>query len=212
MSYSEFEARIRKIAVLPIVLPKSVSFCIDVIGALAEGGATGIEIVLRSKDALPAIEAGRKTFPAMVFGAGTVLTPAQYDAAVAAGADFAISPGFAPELVAYAASRPVPLIPGVQTATEVIAARSAGAALLKFYPSEPAGGTAVLSDYGNVFPDVSFMPSGKIDLHLLPGYSALRNVASVGGTWMYTKAGELLPRERISSVMKQSLQAMERGE
>ncbi|WP_237684005.1 hypothetical protein [Pseudaminobacter soli (ex Zhang et al. 2022)] len=76
------------------------------------------------------------------------------------------------------------MVPGVQTASEVMVARRPGVRLLKFYPAEAAGGSDVLEDFARVFPDVAFMPSGKITFELLPGYARLSNIASVGGTWM----------------------------
>jgi len=206
----ELDARVRQIAVLPIIIPQSVGYCIDVIGALAEGGARGIEIVLRTPDALSAIEVGIKTFPSLIFGAGTVLSIEQYDAVSEAGAQFAVSPGFLPALAAHAKHRAIPLVAGVQTATEVMAARAAGLHLLKFYPSEPAGGTDVLADFGHVFPDIGFMPSGMIDSTVLPKYAALSNVASVGGTWMHSEGGTSLDRAEIGRRMRLSLQAMAR--
>jgi 2-dehydro-3-deoxyphosphogluconate aldolase/(4S)-4-hydroxy-2-oxoglutarate aldolase len=190
----ELDARVRQIAVLPIIIPQSVGYCIDVIGALAEGGARGIEIVLRTPDALSAIEVSIKTFPSLIF----------------AGAQFAVSPGFLPALAAHAKHRAIPLVAGVQTATEVMAARAAGLHLLKFYPSEPAGGTDVLADFGHVFPDIGFMPSGMIDSAVLPKYAVLSNVASVGGTWMHSEGGASLDRAEIGRRMRLSLQAMAR--
>jgi len=201
----ELTALVRKIAVLPIIVPRSVDTCLETIGALAEGGATGVEIVLRTAAALPTLEASARAFPSMVFAAGTVLSTVQYDEAAAAGAHFAISPGLSAELADHAAGKSLPLVPGVQTATEVMAALGKGFTLLKFYPSEPAGGTVVLGDFGNVFPAVSFMPSGKINADLLPGYAALRNVASVGGTWMLAEQGKAFERTEIVHRMRRAL-------
>jgi 2-dehydro-3-deoxyphosphogluconate aldolase/(4S)-4-hydroxy-2-oxoglutarate aldolase len=208
MNHDELAARIRQIAVMPIVVPNSVAQTLQQIEALAEGGARGIEIVLRTPIALDALHAGIRRFPEILFGAGTVLSAAQFDDAVAAGAAFTIAPGLDPDLVAHAASRGVPMLPGVQTASEVMAARRLGVRLLKFYPAEAAGGTAVLEDFARVFPDVAFMPSGKITFELLPRYARLSNVASVGGTWML--AGGAEPAE-ISDRMRSSLDTVRGG-
>lgn len=207
MTYTELEARVRAIGIVPILAARSVDFVLDATEALMAGGASGVEILVRSPHALPAIAACRKRFADALIAAGTILEPEQYAAAVDAGADFCISPGFDPAMVAVANQGPIRLVPGVQTASEVIAARRAGATLLKFYPSEPAGGTAVLGDFANVFPNVSFMPSGKIDLTNIAAYARLRNIASVGGSWMYTKGGQPLPAPEMTTRMRASLAA-----
>lgn len=207
MTYAELEARVRAIGIVPILAARSVDFVLDATEGLMTGGAGGVEILVRSPHALPAIAACRKRFPDALIAAGTILEPEQYAAAVDAGADFCISPGFDPTMVAIANQGLIRLVPGIQTASEVIAARRAGATLLKFYPSEPAGGTAVLGDFANVFPNVSFMPSGKIDLTNIAAYARLRNIASLGGSWMYTEGGQPLPAPEMTARMTASLAA-----
>ncbi|MCB1487521.1 MAG: bifunctional 4-hydroxy-2-oxoglutarate aldolase/2-dehydro-3-deoxy-phosphogluconate aldolase [Bauldia sp.] len=208
MNYSELEQRVRAVGVVPILQPRSVDFCLAAIDALVEGGASSIEIVLRSPDALPALAEGKRRHPGLLFAAGTILEPEQYARAVEAGADFCISPGLDPVMMDVANKGPIRIVPGVQTASEVIAARRMGATLLKFYPSEPAGGTAVLADFGSIFSDVSFMPSGKIGMASLAAYGRLSNVASVGGSWMYMEAGAPLPWPEMTARMQASLAAM----
>lgn len=207
MTYAELEARVRAVAVVPILQPRSVDFCLQASEALIAGGATGVEILCRAADALPAIAACKRRFPDLLIAAGTILEPDQYRGAVDAGADFCISPGFEAAMVALANEGPIRMVPGVQTASEVIAARRLGVTVQKFYPSEPAGGTAVLADYANVFPNVAFMPSGKIDLGNLASYGRLRNVASVGGSWMYAEGGQPLPAAEMTERMRASLAA-----
>jgi 2-dehydro-3-deoxyphosphogluconate aldolase/(4S)-4-hydroxy-2-oxoglutarate aldolase len=208
MTPQELEQAVRQAAVLPILRPTSVGFVVETAGILAEAGASAIEIVMRSPAALPALEACRKAYPELMLAAGTVLAPEHYDAAVNAGAHFAISPGYSPIIGAHAQRGPIPLVPGVQTATEVMAALAAGFRLLKFYPSEPAGGTVVLADYEAVFPGVAFMPSGKIGLDLLSAYARQGNVASVGGSWMYAQGDEILSEADIRKRMSASLNLM----
>lgn len=193
------EPRLRQAAILPIVQPRSVDFVLSLVAELAAGGAEAIEIVMRSEAALPSIEACRRAFPDLLIGAGTILTHEHYDAAVAAGAQFGISPGFLPSVCAHAQKGPITLVPGVQTASEVMAAQAAGFDLLKFYPSEPAGGTVVLADFANIFTTATFMPSGKIQLSHLPGYGKLRNITSVGGSWMYAEGASESVRDRMAA-------------
>ena len=201
------EPKLRQAAIMPIVQPRSVDFVLSLVAELAEGGAEAVEIVMRSDAALAAIEACRRAFPELLVGAGTILTDAHYDDAVNAGAQFGISPGFLPSVCAHAKKGQITLVPGVQTASEVMAAQAAGFDLLKFYPSEPAGGTVVLADFANIFTTATFMPSGKIQLSHLAGYSKLRNITSVGGSWMYAEGSTESVRDRMAA----SLAAMRQG-
>lgn len=207
MDYAELESRVRAARVVPILSARSVDFVLSATEALAAGGATCIEVLARSAHAMPALAAVRRRYPALLIAAGTILEPEQYADAVAAGADFCISPGFDPVIVDLANAGAIRIVPGVQTASEVIAARRKGVTLQKFYPAEPAGGTAVLADYANVFPNVSFMPSGKIDLANLADYARLPNLASAGGSWMYLAGGEPLPANEMTARMRASLDA-----
>jgi len=210
MDYKELDARVRQVGVLPILVTPSVDWVLAAIAALAAGGARGIEILVRNAEALPALVAAKAQFPQLLLAAGTILTRQHYDGAVAAGADFCIAPGFAPDVVDHALSGPIRLVPGVQTASEVMAARARGVTVMKFYPSEPAGGTSVLDDYANVFPDVSFMPSGKIGaVHVAP-YLALPNIASVGGTWMYMQDGQMLEPAEMQDRMARAMELVAR--
>lgn len=209
MDYAELESRVRAARVVPILAARSVDFVLSATAALTAGGATCIEVLCRTSEALPALAETRRRFPDLLLAAGTILEPEQYAGAVEAGADFCISPGFDPAIVDLANAGAIRIVPGVQTASEVIAARRKGVTLQKFYPAEPAGGTAVLSDYANVFPNVSFMPSGKIDLANLAAYARLRNLASAGGSWMYADGGETLPAAEMTARMRASLAAFD---
>lgn len=199
MTANPLEPKLRRAAIVPIVQPRSVDFVLRLTEELAAGGAEAIEIVMRSDAALSALEACRQRFPELLVGAGTILTPAHYDAAVHAGAQFGISPGFLPTLCAHAMQGPIPLVPGIQTASEVMAAQAAGFELLKFYPSEPAGGTVVLADFASIFTSVRFMPSGKIQQAHLAAYGKLRNITSVGGSWMYAEGSSDSVKNRMAA-------------
>jgi 2-dehydro-3-deoxyphosphogluconate aldolase/(4S)-4-hydroxy-2-oxoglutarate aldolase len=199
MTLNALEPKLRQAAIIPIVQPRSIDFVLQLTEQLAEGGAEAIEIVMRSEAALAAIEACRQRFPELLVGAGTILTPAHYDAAVNSGAQFGISPGFLPPLCAHAQKGPITIVPGIQTASEVMAAQAAGFELLKFYPAEPAGGTVVLADFASIFTSVSFMPSGKIQQTHLAAYGKLRNITSVGGSWMYAEGSGDSVRDRMAA-------------
>jgi 2-dehydro-3-deoxyphosphogluconate aldolase/(4S)-4-hydroxy-2-oxoglutarate aldolase len=152
--------------------------------ALCGGGARVIEITLRTDAACSAIERIRKARPEAIVGAGTVLDARSLRAARDAGAQFAVSPGFTPALHAAAASAAVPWLPGVATASEILLAREADHALLKFFPAEAAGGTRALRAFATVFPEVEFCPTGGITAENFHSYLEQPNVACVGGSWL----------------------------
>jgi len=120
----------------------------------------------------------------MAVGAGTLLRPEDFDRAAAAGAQFGVSPGMDRPLAEAALKSALPFLPGVQTASEVMTAAGYGLHTLKFYPARAAGGAAVLADFGNIFQDVMFVPTGKLTQADVPEYLALRNVLCTGGSWM----------------------------
>ena len=152
--------------------------------ALAAGGVRVLEVTLRTPRALAAIEAVASHCTDVVVGAGTVLAARDFAAAAGAGARFAVSPGFTRELAAAAQKSPLPWLPGVATASEVMAALEGGHERLKFFPAETAGGPRAVGALGAVFPTVRFCPTGGIDEATAPGYLALANVDCVAGGWL----------------------------
>ncbi len=169
--------------VIPVIVIDHLEDAVPLAQALVRGGLRVLEVTLRTPVALEAIAAMR-TVEGAIVGAGTVLGQAQYDAAIAAGAQFVVSPGLTEALVALAAARSaVPLLPGAATASEVMRAREAGYTRLKFFPAEASGGVAALKSLGSVFPDVRFCPTGGISSDSATRYLALKNVACVGGSW-----------------------------
>jgi 2-dehydro-3-deoxyphosphogluconate aldolase/(4S)-4-hydroxy-2-oxoglutarate aldolase len=208
MHASDLIAALAGVRVVPVIDPRSLDSCTAAAEALVQGGATALEITLRSDIAYSCFEAVRAAHPDIVLGAGSVLDPATYDHAVALGADFTISPGRCLALEAHVRDAPVVHVPGVVTPSEIIAARHAGQTLLKFYPAEAAGGAAVLKDLGRIFPEIMLMPSGGIKRDMLPAYAALPGVLSVGGSWMYAEGGAYRPAPEMRAVMRDSITAM----
>jgi 2-dehydro-3-deoxyphosphogluconate aldolase/(4S)-4-hydroxy-2-oxoglutarate aldolase len=198
MIQSELAARLRAAGIVPVISVSSIEATLSLVDDLVEAGLDLVEIVLRNPLALDALRAVRMRHAEITIAAGTVLDAHRYRDAVEAGADFAIAPGLEPGLAAYGQTAAIPLVPGAQTASEVMVARAAGFTTLKFYPALPANGAEVLVDYANVFPDVVFMPTGKITEASLPAFAALKNVAGVGGSWMFAAGGKTLPREEIA--------------
>jgi len=171
--------------VLPVLTVDRVEDALPLTQALIDGGLTAIEVTLRTPVALEAIRIIRNAALPIAVGAGTVLTGADLRAAADAGAVFAVSPGATPELLAAGrADGAIPLIPGVATASDVMAAKLAGYSVLKFFPAEAMGGVATLKGFAGPFGDIRFCPTGGIDAAKAPSYRALPNVLCVGGSWM----------------------------
>ncbi|MEU3419116.1 MULTISPECIES: bifunctional 4-hydroxy-2-oxoglutarate aldolase/2-dehydro-3-deoxy-phosphogluconate aldolase [Streptomyces] len=171
-------------AVVPVVVIAEVSDAVPVARALVGGGLRGVEVTLRTPAALGAIRAIAEEVPEAVVGAGTVITPGQVAAAVAAGARFLVSPGWTEGLLAAMRGCGVPFLPGVSTASEVVALLERGVREMKFFPAQAAGGTAYLRSLAGPLPQARFCPTGGIGPGNAAEYLALPNVGCVGGSWM----------------------------
>ncbi len=141
-------------------------------------------MTLRTPGAPAAIRAVAAEVPEAVVGAGTVITPGQVDEAVAAGARFLVSPGWTDTLLEAMRASGVPFLPGVSTASEVVALLERGVREMKFFPAGAAGGTAYLKSLAGPLPQARFCPTGGIGPDSAPEYLALPNVGCVGGSWM----------------------------
>jgi 2-dehydro-3-deoxyphosphogluconate aldolase / (4S)-4-hydroxy-2-oxoglutarate aldolase len=174
--------------VIPVLTITDLEQAVPLARALTAGGLRVLEITLRTPVALAAIESLRKAVPEAIIGVGTLTRAVDFAAAGRVGAQFGVTPGLTPELAAAARGARFPLLPGVMTSTEVIAARSAGFNVLKLFPAEQAGGIGMLQALGGPFPDVLFCPTGGITRALAPDYLALPNVVCVGGSWPAPRA------------------------
>ncbi|MEU6405953.1 bifunctional 4-hydroxy-2-oxoglutarate aldolase/2-dehydro-3-deoxy-phosphogluconate aldolase [Streptomyces sp. NPDC046985] len=170
--------------VLPVVVLEDAADAVPLARALVAGGLPAIEITLRTAAAPEAIRAVAHQVPEAVVGAGTVTGPGQADAAVAAGARFLVSPGWTETLLAAMTASGVPFLPGVSTASEVVALLERGIREMKFFPAEAAGGAAYLRSLAGPLPQARFCPTGGIGQDTAPEYLALPNVGCVGGSWM----------------------------
>ncbi|WP_207917390.1 bifunctional 4-hydroxy-2-oxoglutarate aldolase/2-dehydro-3-deoxy-phosphogluconate aldolase [Streptomyces sp. BK205] len=170
--------------VLPVVVLQDASDAVPLARALVAGGLTAIEVTLRTPVALDAIRAIAGEVPDAVVGAGTVITPQQVQESVAVGARFLVSPGWTDVLLQAMRESGVPFLPGVSTASEVVALLERGVTEMKFFPAEAAGGTAYLKSLSGPLPQARFCPTGGIGPGNAPAYLKLPNVSCVGGTWM----------------------------
>jgi 2-dehydro-3-deoxyphosphogluconate aldolase/(4S)-4-hydroxy-2-oxoglutarate aldolase len=180
-------ALFRGVAVMPVLTIERKEDAVPLARALLGGGLRVIEVTLRTSAAPAAIAAIVRELPEVVVGAGTVQRPADVVQACASGARFLVSPGMTAELAAAALATEVPYLPGVATASEVMAARDLGISFLKLFPAEAVGGLAMLRALAPVFSGVAFCPTGGIDERSAREYLALPNVPMVGGSWMAPK-------------------------
>ncbi|MCW7943668.1 keto-deoxy-phosphogluconate aldolase [Streptomyces hygroscopicus] len=170
--------------VVPVVVVRDPADAVPLARALVAGGLPAIEVTLRTPAGLGAIRAVADQVAGAVVGAGTVITPGQVAACVAAGARFLVSPGWTDALLAAMQASGVPFLPGVSTTSEVVALLERGVREMKFFPAQAAGGTAYLKSLAGPLPQARFCPTGGIGPADAPEYLALPNVGCVGGTWM----------------------------
>lgn len=182
------ERIMRTAPVIPVIVIDRIEDAVPLARALVAGGLTVLEVTLRTACALQAISEIKRAIPAAVVGAGTVISPEDVDRAVAAGAEFLVSPGSTPGLIDAAVAKQIPILPGVATPSEAMALAARGLSQMKFFPAQAAGGVAMLKAISGPLPSISFCPTGGITKANAPDFLALDNVLCVGGTWMLDKA------------------------
>lgn len=173
--------------VIPVIAIDKFEYAVPLAKALVAGGIRVLEVTLRTEHGLPAIRAMVEEVPDAIVGVGTLTQPEEFSAARDAGAVFGVSPGLTPSLIAAAKRSGLPLLPGVMTPSEVMAAREQGFRQLKLFPAVPAGGVGMLNAIAGPLPDVTFCPTGGISQETAPQFLACKNVACVGGSWLMPK-------------------------
>ncbi|WP_395823796.1 bifunctional 4-hydroxy-2-oxoglutarate aldolase/2-dehydro-3-deoxy-phosphogluconate aldolase [Collimonas sp.] len=173
--------------VIPVIAIDDIEHAVPLAKALVAGGIRVLEVTLRTAHGLPAIRAMVEQVPGAIVGVGTLTQAKEFVAARDAGAVFGVSPGLTAALIAAAKSSGLPLLPGVMTPSEVMAAREAGFRQLKLFPAVPAGGVGILNAIAGPLGDVTFCPTGGISLETAPDFLACKNVACVGGSWLTPK-------------------------
>ena len=177
----------RMAPVIPVLVIEDVAHAEPLAKALVAGGLPVLEVTLRTDVALDVIKA-MATVPGGVVGAGTVLNAADVAAAKAAGAKFAVSPGATDDLLQACAQADLPILPGAATATEAMQLLAKGYTTAKFFPAEAAGGAPALKAIGAPLPQITFCPTGGVNVKNAADYLALSNTACVGGSWVAPKA------------------------
>ena len=170
--------------VIPVIVLNDVAHAVLMARALVAGGVRILEVTLRTPQALACMEAIARDVPEAVLGAGTVRSAADAQAAVMAGARFAVSPGYTHQIGQACRDLGLPLLPGVATGSEILMCQEDGWTELKFFPALQAGGVAMLKAFGGPFGEVKFCPTGGVTLANAPEFLALPNVLCVGGSWL----------------------------
>jgi Entner-Doudoroff aldolase len=170
--------------VIPVIVIHRLQDAVPLARALLEGGVRVLEVTLRTPVALACMAAITKALPEAIVGAGTLRSVADAEAAKDAGCRFGVSPGYTTQIGHACRNLGLPLLPGVATAGEVMAANADGYDFLKFFPAAAAGGIAMLKALAGPFPDVSFCPTGGITPETAPQFLALPNVKVCGGSWL----------------------------
>ena len=170
--------------VIPVIVLDRVEDAVPLARALLAGGVRVLEVTLRTPVALAAIEAIARGVPDAIVGAGTIRSAADARAARDAGSAFGVSPGYTAAVGAACREIGLPLLPGVATASEVMAAQADGLSFLKFFPATAAGGLPLLKALAGPFPDVAFCPTGGITPEPAPQFLAQPNVRVSGGSWL----------------------------
>jgi 2-dehydro-3-deoxyphosphogluconate aldolase / (4S)-4-hydroxy-2-oxoglutarate aldolase len=174
----------RDAGIVPVIKLDSAENAVPLGRALVKGGLPVAEVTFRTAAAAESIKRLKAELPEMLVGAGTVLTVEQAEAAIAAGASFAVTPGFNPRIVDFCMARGFPIVPGVNSPSQVEQGLERGLKLLKFFPAEASGGVKMLKALHGPYSDVSFVPTGGVDASNLASYLALSYIPACGGSWM----------------------------
>ena len=172
------------IGVVPVIKIDDAKDAAPLAKALIEGGLPCAEVTFRTAAAKEAISIIAKEYPDMIVGAGTVLTTAQVDDAIEAGAKFIVSPGLNPEIVKYCQKKGCPIVPGINNPTGIEQALSLGLTTVKFFPAEQSGGIAMIKAMAAPYGGVTFMPTGGVSPSNLNDYLSFNKILCCGGSWM----------------------------
>ena len=177
-------ALLRNARLVPVLTIKSVEHAVPLARALVAGGVRTLEITLRTAAGADAAKAIKAEVPDAIVGLGTVVNARDLEICVKQGLRFAFSPGASPALLDAAAEAGIEFVPGVQTASEIMACLERGFDVMKFFPASQAGGIPTLKALAGPFPNVKFCPTGGISEDQAATWLKLPNVLAVGGSWL----------------------------
>lgn len=192
--------RIKKTGIIPVVVIDDKKDAAPLADALCKGGLPCAEVTFRTEAAADAIRLMKNTHPEMLVGAGTVLTIHQVDEAIAAGAEFIVSPGFDTVIVDYCMEKDVVVLPGCISPSEAAIAVRKGLSVIKFFPAEQAGGLPFIKAIAAPYTTLSFMPTGGINPENVKEYLKYDRIFACGGSWMVK--GKLISEGRFDEIQK----------
>jgi 2-dehydro-3-deoxyphosphogluconate aldolase/(4S)-4-hydroxy-2-oxoglutarate aldolase len=200
---------IRAVSIVPVVALPEPGHAVPLAKALVDGELPIAEVTFRTPAAAEGIRLMTRECPDMLVGAGTVLTTAQVDAAMDAGAAFIVAPGFDPVVVDYCLERSIPVMPGVCTASELTQAVLRELPAVKFFPAEAMGGLKTLKSLAAPFRPMDFMVTGGLSMDNMAPYLAWDRILAIGGSWMVKK--QLLADrdfDRVRELAAEAVQAV----
>jgi len=174
--------------------------------ALIAGGLPLAEVTFRTEAAAEAISI-LSDMEGLTVGAGTVMTPAQVELAIEAGAQFIVSPGFRADVIQEATLAGKPILPGAVTPTELMTVQTLGIDTVKFFPADAFGGPGAIKALAAPFPGMKFVPTGGVSIKNLAEYLALKAVPAVGGSWMVKP--DLIKEQAFDKIAALTRQAVE---
>jgi len=196
--------------IVPVLTAETPSTGVAAARALLAGGIHCVEVTLRTARAWEVIEAIRLSVPTLTVGVGTALSAADVERAHRVDAAFVVSPGVDLPSIAAAQEHSIPLLPGIATPTELMAARATGMSLVKVFPSDALGGPGYLRSLAAVFPDMRFVPSGGVSASNAANYLAVSSVSALSGSWMLPEAAVSTgDEETITALSMQAIAAVE---
>ncbi len=203
---TELSSRLAAAPVVPLIGENDPAVAVKTAEALAEGGLSVIEVVMRSDAAQQGMEAIIAETEGLIVGAGTVLTVDQAKSVRDSGAQFIVSPGLVDEIAVYCRDEGIPFFPGTMTAGEVQRAYALGLREVKFFPASLAGGVPMLKALGSVFREMRFMPTGGVSASNLAEFLALDHVLACGGSWL--TPSEAIERGDYGAITKLASEAV----
>ena len=204
---NEMMKKVQGYGVIPVVVLNDAKDALPLAKALCDGGLPCAEVTFRTEAAEESIRLMATEYPDMFVGAGTVLTIDQVDRAVAAGAQFIVSPGFDPEIVDYCIEKKIPVFPGCVTPTEITQAVKRGLQVIKFFPAEQYGGVATIKALAAPFITAMFMPTGGINAKNLPEYLSCNKILACGGSWMVK--GDMIAAGEFDKIREMTAEAVQ---
>lgn len=196
-----------KIGIIPVITLDRIADAEPLCEALLDAGLPVAEFTFRTSAAEEAIGIIRKKYPEMIVGAGTVTKKEEADRAVSAGAQYIVTPGFNRKNVEYIAGLGTVVIPGCATPGEIEQAMELSIDAVKIFPAQPLGGPAFIKALSGPYADMSFMPTGGINIDNLPDYLSCKNVFCCGGSWMVKR--DLIDEGKFDKIRELTKRAVE---